>query len=168
MQQKAYVPEGPLTAREHVMRRLRPPWELGVTLVWISASVIGVYVILLSESPRAEAMPTLVAADVGLLIALAIERFSATADKDMTVRIRVAGVRTVPTSFALLAALIGATVDLQGAARYVAAGAFLLTAAGVAGVGYSALDRAMDPRAWIPPGEPGGTEQEGPITTPPA
>jgi len=139
-----------------VMKRLRETWAAAATLAVAGSSVIAVWVIIDSESPpRAEAMSSLAAVDVGLLIALAVENFSAVAGEDVTVRRNVAGIRTVPTSVALLAALIGTTVELRGAARAAAAVAFVLTALGVLAVCYSALDRATDTRGTTPRGPTG-------------
>ena len=154
MRRPRFVPKRETVRRwcSEFIERVREPWAAAATLAVAASSIVAVCVLFLSESPpRAEAMPSLAAVDVGLLIALAIERFSTVAGEDERVRRNVAGIRTVPTSVALLAALIGTTVELHDAARWVAAVAFVLTALGVLAVCYSALDRATDTRVSIPP-----------------
>jgi peptidoglycan/LPS O-acetylase OafA/YrhL len=87
---------------------------------------------------------------VGLLIALAIERFTPRLPHSVEARrLTVAG-RTMPASFGLLIALIGTTaVPSQAIARGIAALAFVLTALGVLSVIYSALDRAEHPEEHV-------------------
>jgi peptidoglycan/LPS O-acetylase OafA/YrhL len=132
-------------ALEDLWRRLKT-WPGGLSFgLAIALLAVAVGRIFTKDvAPDRDWMAMLAAVDVGLLIALAVEKFGTRIGTVEQKQATVAG-RTMPVAFGLLLALVGSVDEPGRPERWIAAVILLVTTSGVLSVIFSALDRAEEP-----------------------